>query len=82
MGTSWSPSTGTPGTVTGPFDYGTVVQCSVFKANAARGFDLTSSFHNTDLDYQLRQRGIRNLVIAGMVTNTCVESTARYAYEL
>ncbi|KAJ9608705.1 hypothetical protein H2200_006476 [Cladophialophora chaetospira] len=42
----------------------------------------SSSFHNTDLDYQLKQRGIRNLVIAGMVTNTCVEATARCAYEL
>ena len=41
-----------------------------------------SSFHNTDLEYQLWQRGIRHLVIAGMVTNTCVEATARYAYEL
>ncbi|KIW90255.1 uncharacterized protein Z519_08899 [Cladophialophora bantiana CBS 173.52] len=42
----------------------------------------SSSFHNTDLDYQLRQRGIRNLVLAGLVTNTCVEATARYGYEL
>ncbi|OAP59634.1 hypothetical protein AYL99_06932 [Fonsecaea erecta] len=42
----------------------------------------SSSFQNTDLDYQLRQRGIRNLVLAGLVSNTCIEATARYGYEL
>ena len=41
-----------------------------------------SSFQNTDLDYQLRQRDITNLVMGGMVANTCLESTARYAYEM
>lgn len=41
-----------------------------------------SSFQNTDLDYQLRQRDIQNLVLGGMTANTCLESTARYAYEL
>ncbi|OQU98454.1 hypothetical protein CLAIMM_04240 [Cladophialophora immunda] len=34
------------------------------------------------LHYQLQQRGIRNLVIGGLVANTCIEATARYAYEL
>ncbi|KAI0866932.1 Isochorismatase-like protein [Xylaria cubensis] len=42
----------------------------------------SSSFANTDLDYQLRKRGISKLVFAGVVANTCIESTARYAYEL
>lgn len=41
----------------------------------------SSSFMNTDLDYQLRQRGIRHVVMAGLVANTCLEATARYAYE-
>lgn len=41
-----------------------------------------SSFQNTDLDYQLRQREITHLVLAGMIANTCLEATARYAYEL
>ncbi|KAF2095352.1 Isochorismatase hydrolase [Rhizodiscina lignyota] len=41
----------------------------------------SSSFQNTDLDYQLKQRGIRHLVFAGLVANTCIEATARYAYE-
>ena len=42
----------------------------------------SSSFANTDLDYQLRQREITHLVMAGMVANTCLEATARYATEL
>jgi nicotinamidase-related amidase len=41
----------------------------------------SSSFQNTDLDYQLRQRGVRHLVMAGLVAETCLESTTRYAYE-
>ncbi|KAK6227624.1 hypothetical protein QIS74_01179 [Colletotrichum tabaci] len=42
----------------------------------------SSGFANTDLDYQLRQRGFSHLVLAGMTANTCYESTARYAREL
>ncbi|PVH93143.1 Isochorismatase hydrolase [Periconia macrospinosa] len=42
----------------------------------------SSSFQNTDLDYQLRQRGITKLVLGGLTANTCLESTTRYAYEL
>ncbi len=42
----------------------------------------SSSFQNTDLDYQLRQRDITRVVLGGLVANTCLESTARYAYEL
>ena len=41
-----------------------------------------SSFANTDLDYQLKQRNITKVVIAGLIAETCFESTARYAYEL
>jgi len=33
-------------------------------------------------DYQLKQRNIENLVLGGLTANTCLESTARYAYEL
>lgn len=43
---------------------------------------LNSGFANTDLDYQLHQREITHLVLGGMVANTCLESTARYAREL
>ncbi|KAF7979454.1 hypothetical protein HWV62_42259 [Athelia sp. TMB] len=42
----------------------------------------SSSFANTDLDYQLKQRDITKVVIAGLISETCFESTARYAYEL
>ncbi|KIV85107.1 hypothetical protein PV11_00842 [Exophiala sideris] len=42
----------------------------------------SSSFRNTDLDYQLRQRDITHIILAGLVANTCVESTAREAVEL
>ncbi|KXH53840.1 NUDIX domain-containing protein [Colletotrichum salicis] len=41
-----------------------------------------SGFANTDLNYQLRQRGVTHLVLAGMVANTCLESTTRDAREL
>ncbi|KAJ5347848.1 uncharacterized protein MYU51_015517 [Penicillium brevicompactum] len=42
----------------------------------------SDSFENTDLNFQLRQRDITNLVFAGLTANTCLESTARHAYEL
>ncbi|MDE3053160.1 MAG: isochorismatase family protein, partial [Gemmatimonadota bacterium] len=40
------------------------------------------AFFNTDLETQLRRRGIRTLVLGGISTNIGVESTARVAYEL
>lgn len=42
----------------------------------------SSSFQNTDLDYQLRQRDVQNVSLVGMTANACVESTARYAYDI
>jgi ureidoacrylate peracid hydrolase len=36
-----------------------------------------SGFYNTDLDTILRANGIRTLVMTGVATNVCVESTAR-----
>ncbi len=39
------------------------------------------AFYGTDLDLQLRRRGIRNIVLAGISTNIGVESTARNAWE-
>ena len=41
-----------------------------------------SAFMNTDLDYQLRMRGIDRLFIGGMRGNACVEGTGRHAVEL
>lgn len=39
------------------------------------------AFYGTELDLQLRRRGIRTIVLAGLSTNVGVESTARDAYE-
>jgi nicotinamidase-related amidase len=39
------------------------------------------AFYGTDLDLQLRRRGIRTIVLCGIATNFGVESTARFAYE-
>ena len=39
-----------------------------------------SAFYNTDLETILRCLGIEDLVIAGIMTNMCCESTARDAY--
>jgi nicotinamidase-related amidase len=40
------------------------------------------AFHGTDLELQLRRRGIHGIVLAGISTNIGVESTARNAWEL
>ena len=39
------------------------------------------AFHGTDLDVQLRRRGVTQIVLAGISTSIGVESTARAAYE-
>ncbi|MEU9213860.1 hydrolase [Streptomyces sp. NPDC048415] len=39
------------------------------------------AFHGTDLDLQLRRRGITQVVLAGVATSIGVESTARAAHE-
>ncbi|WP_405060587.1 isochorismatase family protein [Kribbella sp. NBC_01505] len=39
------------------------------------------AFHGTDLDIQLRRRGITQVVITGVATSAGVESTARAAHE-
>jgi nicotinamidase-related amidase len=43
-----------------------------------RGLDC---FFSTNLDFILRARGITDIAIAGFLTNCCVESTMRSAYE-
>ena len=43
-----------------------------------RGLDC---FASTNLDFILRSRGITDLALAGFLTNCCVESTMRSAYE-
>jgi len=41
-----------------------------------------SGFANTDLDAQLKQRGIEKIILVGMVANTCIEGAARFGMEL
>lgn len=41
-----------------------------------------SGFANTDLDQQLKQHGISQIIVVGLLANTCIESTGRYAMEL
>ena len=40
------------------------------------------AFTGTDLDVQLRRRGIRTVVVVGVATNFGVESTVRHGWEL
>jgi nicotinamidase-related amidase len=40
------------------------------------------AFHGTELELQLRRRGVRTIVLGGVATNFGVESTARQAWEL
>ncbi|CAN1555535.1 PncA Amidases related to nicotinamidase [Caulobacteraceae bacterium] len=41
-----------------------------------------SGFFNSQLDSTLRSRGIRNIVVVGIATNVCVESTLRDGFFL
>jgi nicotinamidase-related amidase len=38
------------------------------------------AFYDTDLDLLLRARGIKTVILTGLVTHGCVDSTARHAY--
>ena len=40
-----------------------------------------SAFHGTELDLQLRRRGVTTIVLGGISTNVGVETTARSAYD-
>jgi nicotinamidase-related amidase len=42
----------------------------------------SSGFANTDLDFQLKQHGITHVMVVGLLANTCIEATARFAMEL
>ena len=38
------------------------------------------AFEGTDLDLVLRSRGVRSVIMTGVATNVCVETTARQAF--
>ncbi|MGA0603470.1 cysteine hydrolase [Caulobacter sp. KR2-114] len=41
-----------------------------------------SSFANTDLDFQLKQRAVDRVIVVGVDANSAIETTGRYAVEL
>ncbi|CAG9261671.1 isochorismatase family cysteine hydrolase [Paraburkholderia caribensis] len=41
-----------------------------------------SGFANTDLDFRLKQQGVTHVIVVGLLANTCIESTSRFAMEL
>jgi nicotinamidase-related amidase len=46
--------------------------------NGKQGFN---AFSNTHLDEVLAEKGIKHLLLAGMITSLCIDSTGRAAYE-
>src|SRR5689334_11080645 len=42
----------------------------------------SSGFANTDLDLQLKRRGVQRVVLIGLIAHTCFEATGRFAAEL
>jgi nicotinamidase-related amidase len=41
-----------------------------------------NGFANTDLAFQLKQYGIDKVIVIGLLANTCIEATGRFAMEL
>ena len=68
---SRAPGAPTSSTDVAPADGDIVVE-------GKRGLD---AFGSTNLDFILRSKGITTVVLAGFLTNCCVESTMRSAYE-
>lgn len=42
----------------------------------------SSGFANTDLDLLLKQHAVSHVIVVGLIANTCIETTARFASEL
>ena len=42
----------------------------------------SSGFANTNLDTLLKQKAITHVILVGLIANTCLESTGKYAVEL
>lgn len=83
-GDALAPETDGPAQVAGtrPDNWSTVVpEIDVQPADLQIRKRQWGAFYGTDLDLQLRRRGIRTIVLAGISTNVGVESTARDAYE-
>lgn len=50
----------------------------ILYVNGKQGFN---AFSNTELDRVLAEREIKHLLLAGMITSLCIDSTGRAAYE-
>jgi len=66
------PPHGTP-------DHAPIAELAPFDGELRLNKTTRSAFTSTGIDAQLRQLGIRQLVVGGVLTNSCVESTARDA---
>ena len=64
-----------------PEDWGTLVDDFIQPGDIVITKHQWGAFYGTDLDLQLRRRGIDTIVLGGVVTNFGVESTARSAWE-
>ena len=70
------------------FPYKKDASASIIPALTPEGNDViilkttSGTFSSTDLDHQLRNLGVSMVIITGVVTNFCVENTARIAADL
>jgi nicotinamidase-related amidase len=72
----------TPATTPRPADWSTIVPALAAYADHVITKRQWGAFYGTDLDLQLRRRGVSTIVLCGIATCFGVESTARQAYEL
>ncbi|MBX9592119.1 MAG: isochorismatase family protein [Hyphomonadaceae bacterium] len=66
----------------GTWDYEIVPQLAPQRSDIVIQKPRYSGFYGTQLDAMLRVRRIRNLLVVGVATNVCVESTIRDAFFL
>lgn len=66
----------------GGWDYELVETLKPHAGDIVLGKSRYSGFFNSQLDSVLRSRGIRNIVLVGIATNVCVESTLRDGFFL
>jgi len=73
-----------PGSVLGPGQPGSELKPEAMPAPDEPLFqkNVNSAFIGTDLEAQLRERGIEALVLVGLTTNHCVSTTARMSGNL
>jgi nicotinamidase-related amidase len=64
-----------------PHDLGPIVDALAGEGTVEVTKRNWGAFHGTDLDLQLRRRGVTHVVIGGVATSLGVESTARAAHE-